>query len=86
MIIFMVLAIALGLLVGTLNNQIVSVDLLWVQLNWPQGLLLLSSLVVGIFIGVAICWLTSVLPLRMQIRKLKRAKTSSNGYPEISDV
>jgi uncharacterized integral membrane protein len=82
----MVLAIALGLLVGTLNNQIVSVDLLWVQLNWPQGLVLLSSLVVGLFIGVAVCWLTTVLPLRMQIRQLNRNKNSGNAYPEITDV
>ena len=82
----MVLAIALGLLVGTLNNQIVSVDLLWVQLNWPQGLLLLSSLVMGLLIGVAVSWLISVVPLRMQIRKLNRTKSSSNGFPEITDV
>ena len=82
----MVLAIALGLLVGTLNNQIVSVDLLWVQLNWPQGLLLLSSLVMGLLIGVGVSWLISVLPLRMKIRKLNRSKSSSNGFPEITDV
>ena len=68
-IVVMVLAVALGLLVGTLNADLVRVDLLWIQLEWPLGLLLLSAAALGLFIGLFLAWLFSVLPLRAQLRK-----------------
>ena len=34
----------MGLLMGTLNSTRVGVDLLWVQFEWPLGLLVLSVL------------------------------------------
>lgn len=63
------LAVALGLLVGTLNSDTVSVDLLWVQIQWPLGLLLLCVLVVGLLIGLLISWIFSVMPLKTRLRK-----------------
>ena len=63
------LAVALGLLVGTLNSDTVSVDLLWVQIQWPLGLLLLCVLVVGLLIGLLISWIFSVMPLKARLRK-----------------
>jgi uncharacterized integral membrane protein len=63
------LAVALGLLVGTLNSDTVSVDLLWVQIQWPLGLLLLCVLVVGLLIGLLITWFFSVMPLKTRLRK-----------------
>ena len=68
-IIVTVLAVALGLLVGTLNADLVRVDLLWLQLDWPLGLLLLSAAAVGLFIGLLLTWLFSVLPMRARLRK-----------------
>ena len=68
-IIVTVLAVALGLLVGTLNADLVRVDLLWIQLDWPLGLLLLSAAAVGLFLGLLLTWLFSVLPLRARLRK-----------------
>ena len=68
-IIVAVLAVALGLLVGTLNSDTVSVDLLWVQLQWPLGLLLLCVLVVGILLGLLVSWFFSIVPLRARLRK-----------------
>ncbi len=63
------LAVALGLLVGTLNSDTVSVDLLWVQLQWPLGLLLLCVFVIGLLIGLLISWIFSVMPMKARLRK-----------------
>ncbi len=84
--IVMVLAIALGLLIGTLNHEVVAVDLLWTQLHWPMGLLLLAALAIGVLFGLLLVWLFSVLPLRMRLRKAQRTQTSGSGVPDRSDA
>lgn len=63
------LAVALGLLVGTLNSDTVAVDLLWVQIQWPLGLLLLCVFVVGLLFGLLINWIFSIMPLRARLRR-----------------
>jgi uncharacterized integral membrane protein len=68
-IIVAVLAIALGLLLGTLNSDTVSVDLLWVQLQWPLGLLILCVFVVGLLAGLLLAWFFGMIPLRARLRK-----------------
>ncbi len=78
-IIVITLAIAIGLLVGTLNSDMVSVDLLWVQFEWPLGLLVLSALSVGLFFGLGLAWMFTVLPLRVQLRKLRNASVSGSS-------
>jgi len=65
----LILAMALGLLVGTLNHEISVIDLLWIQLQWPLGLSLLSAMAIGVLIGLVLTWLFSVLPLRVRLRK-----------------
>ena len=70
-IVITVLAIALGLLVGTLNSETVSVDLLWFQLDWPLGLLLLVACSAGLLLGLLLSWLQSRLPLREQLGKVR---------------
>jgi uncharacterized integral membrane protein len=70
-IILALAAIALGLVVGTLNSEAVNVDLLWIQIQWPLGLVMLLALVVGLAVGIAMTWLTTVLPTRMQLKKQK---------------
>lgn len=80
-IIVVTLAVALGLLVGTLNHEMASVDLFWVQLDWPLGLLMLAALSVGLVIGLLLAWLFRILPLRMQLRKIRRIDASGSGYP-----
>ena len=66
-----VIAIAIGLLVGTLNSDKVTLDLLWVQLDWPLGLLILFSLALGLLFGLGMSYLSRVIPLRMKVRKLQ---------------
>ncbi|MCH8056466.1 MAG: LapA family protein [Proteobacteria bacterium] len=78
-IIVITLAIAMGLLVGTLNSDMVSVDLLWVQLEWPLGLLVLSALSAGLFLGLGLAWIFTILPLRVQLRKLRNARVSGSS-------
>ena len=70
-IIVMVLAVALGLLVGTLNPEQVMVDLLWIQLEWPLGLLILSAMALGLFLGLILAWFFSILPLRSRLRRAR---------------
>jgi uncharacterized integral membrane protein len=70
-IVVTVLAISLGLLVGTLNSETASVDLLWIQLEWPLGLLILAACVSGLFLGILLAWLFTILPLRAQLRKAR---------------
>lgn len=68
-IIIVVLAIFLGLLIGTLNSDTVSVDLLWIQLNWPLGLLVLCVFAIGLLSGLLLAWVFGIMPLRMRLRR-----------------
>jgi uncharacterized integral membrane protein len=74
-IIVAVLAIALGLLIGTLNSDTVGVDLLWVQLQWPLGLLILCVFAVGLLTGLLLIWFFSVMPLRARLRKSRNKES-----------
>jgi len=78
--IVLVLAIALGLLVGTLNHDVVVIDLLWLQLHWPLGLSLLAALTLGLLIGLLLVWLFSVVPLRMRLRKARQKGGETTSF------
>ena len=71
-IIITALAVVAGLLIGTLNATVVSLDLLWIQLEWPLGLVLLCAAAVGLLLGLLLAWFFSVLPLRARLRKAAR--------------
>ncbi|MGD8347128.1 MAG: LapA family protein [Lysobacterales bacterium] len=71
-----ILAVALGLLVGTLNSGLAQLDLLWVQLEWPLGLLILCAAAVGFLFGALFTWLFAVLPLRARARKARLANAN----------
>lgn len=71
-ILITVLAVALGLLIGTLNSSSVVLDLLWIQLEWPLGLVVLAACAAGLLLGLLMAWLFSVLPLRARLRKAAR--------------
>lgn len=68
-IIIAALAIALGLVIGTLNSDTVSVDLLWLQLQWPLGLLIITVGATGLLAGLLLAWIFGILPLRARLRK-----------------
>lgn len=78
-----ILAVVVGLLVGTLNSAPVQLNLLWVQLELPLGLTILLGFSVGLIMGIGTVYFARVLPLRLQLRK---ARNSSNKLesPELT--
>ena len=86
-ILITLLAVALGLLIGTLNSDVVTIDLLWLTLDWPLGLLIVSALTVGLLIGFSLAWLFSILPLRARLRRSQAlgAQGSSISTKSIND-
>lgn len=66
------LAIALGLVVGVLNYQVITVDLMWARISWPLGLMLLTAMMTGFLLGVILSWLFGVLPLQLKMRARSR--------------
>ena len=80
-IVIAVLAVALGLVLGTLNADPVHLDLLWVQLNWPLGLVLVTTLAFGILLGMAFTWLLQVWPARRALRRERAALQRTTSTP-----
>jgi len=68
-IIIAVLAIALGLLIGTLNSDPVSFDLFWIQLEWSLGFLMLGVFACGLLFGLLLAWVFGIVPLRVRLRR-----------------
>jgi uncharacterized integral membrane protein len=81
-IIVTLLAVGFGLIVGTLNAEPVRVDLLWVQVEWPLGLVVVGACATGLLLGLLLAWLFSVLPLRARLRKAtEQARRDSTAVP-----
>jgi len=78
-ILIAILAIVVGLLVGTLNAGPVQLDLLWVQFELPLGLSILIGFSVGLVTGLGMIYLVRVLPLRLQLRKARSALIKHEG-------
>ena len=78
-----ILAIVVGLLVGTLNSSPVQLDLLWVQFDLPLGLAILLGFSLGLVVGLSMIYFTRVLPLRLQLRKA-RALSGKQDSPELT--
>lgn len=77
-IVVAVLALVSGLVIGTLNSAPVAVDLLWLTIEWPLGLVIVSGLAAGVLLGLVMAWLFSILPLRVKIRNLRRRLKDSD--------
>jgi uncharacterized integral membrane protein len=85
-IILALLAVATGLVLGTLNAEPVTVDLLWIQLNWPLGLVLVSTLALGILIGMAGTWLLQVWPARMELRRERSSARTAASTTAVAET
>ena len=72
-ILIAILAVLVGLLVGTLNSGPVQLDLLWIQLELPLGLVILLGFSAGLLTGLGAIYFGRVLPLRLQLRKARKA-------------
>lgn len=73
------LAVVVGLLVGTFNADKVSLDLLWVQLDWPLGLLLLCAFSLGLVLGLALLYVGKIIPMGLKLRKLEAGKRQTEA-------
>ena len=78
-ILMAILAIVVGLLVGTLNAGPVQLDLLWVQFELPLGLAILLGFSLGLVTGLSMIYLVRVLPLRLQLRKARTASMKQDS-------
>lgn len=85
-IVITVAAVALGLLIGTLNSASVVLDLLWLQLQWPLGLVVLAAMAAGLMLGLLVVWVFSVLPLRARLRKAARNGGVSNSSGPLKHI
>jgi len=72
LVLVILLAITLGVVTGSLNPMIVNVDLLWFQLAWPLGLILICVLVSGALLGFLLTCLVAVWPLKLRLRKAEK--------------
>ena len=67
------IAIMAGLLIGALNSEKVPLDLLWLQLEWPLGVVLVLAFAAGLLLGTTVVYLLLVIPLRISLRRNKAA-------------
>ena len=83
-IFLMALAIALGLVVGTLNSDPATLDLLWFRIDWPLGLIVLCSVAVGLLFGLVLAWLFGILPLRSRLRRVVRGEPAPGSSASLT--
>jgi uncharacterized integral membrane protein len=79
-LILLVLAAAVaGLVVGVLNGEPVTLDLLFTEFSLPLGGLVLLTLVVGLLGGLALAWLLYFLPGRLKRTARGRSGQRNKG-------
>jgi len=85
-IIVVVLAVAAGLLIGTLNSEVTTLDLLWIQLHWPLGLILICAAAGGLLFGLLLAWFFSILPLRARLRRAARREDGIGAAGSLKQI
>ncbi|MFL6592671.1 MAG: lipopolysaccharide assembly protein LapA domain-containing protein [Luteimonas sp.] len=73
--------IALGVVVGALNAQPVTLDLAFASLHSTLGICILAALLLGVVLGGLVLTASVVLPLRQRLRTAtaRRPSPASNG-------
>lgn len=86
-ILIALMAIVIGLLVGTLNSGLVTLNLLWIQFELPLGLAILLGFSLGLLTGLSLIYFARVLPLRLQLRnaRAKLFKQDADGLSPPND-
>lgn len=75
LILLLLLAAVAGLVVGVLNGNPATLDLLFVELTLPLGGLVLLALAAGVLGGLVLAWLLFFLPARLK----RRIRSNKNG-------
>jgi len=86
LILVIALAVSAGLLIGTLNSEVATLDLLWIQLEWPLGLIVLCAAAAGLLLGLLLLWLFSILPLRARLRKALRREAGLSAPGSLNRI
>ncbi|MDZ7789509.1 MAG: lipopolysaccharide assembly protein LapA domain-containing protein [Xanthomonadales bacterium] len=77
LILFVLAAAVAGLVIGVLNAETVSLELLVIELSLPLGALVLLALALGLVLGLALSWLLFFLPGRL--RRASRSRQRHKG-------
>ncbi|HSH28092.1 MAG TPA: lipopolysaccharide assembly protein LapA domain-containing protein, partial [Wenzhouxiangella sp.] len=75
LILLVLLAAIAGLVIGVLNGNPATLDLLVVEVTLPLGGLVLLALAGGVLGGLILAWLLFILPGRLK----RRIRSSKNG-------
>ena len=78
---FFLAAVVAGLVIGVLNPQSVTLDLVTVSLDFPLGALVLTALSFGILLGLILAAVLFVLPSRLA-RRGQGKETASSGMTD----
>lgn len=84
LLIVVLVAIAAGLVVGILNPDTISVDLLFAKFALPLGALVLGAMVIGVLLGLVLALILFVVPGRLKRRHGggKRGGSQLTGTPD----
>lgn len=80
-IIIIVIFIAIGVVLGALNADLVGYDLAFVQVRLPKGAALLGAVVIGWLLGGLTAWLGVSTRQRRQVRQQQRADKKLPAKP-----
>jgi uncharacterized integral membrane protein len=80
-IIIFVIFIAIGVVLGALNADLVGYDLAFVQVRLPKGAALLGAVVIGWLLGGLTAWLGVSTRQRRQVRQQQRADKKLPAKP-----
>lgn len=80
-IIIFVIFIAIGVVLGALNADLVGYDLAFVQVRLPKGAALLGAVVIGWLLGGLTAWLGVSARQRRQVRQQQRADKKLPAKP-----
>ena len=81
-----IIAVGSGLVLGTLNSDPVQLDLLWVQLFWPLGLITVIALSIGILLGSGATWVFQVMPAKLALRRERQSVTTKSSTQESTEL
>lgn len=82
--IFVASVVALSALFAGMNSQLVQLDLHFWVFELPAGLLVLTALWLGCMVGGAALWFGVILPLRIQLARLRRRSAAEQRpIPEV---
>ncbi len=71
--------VAGGLFFGTLNETPVTVDLFFIQIQWPLALVVMSAFLTGIILSGTLVYFSMWFGVKRRIRSLKASQAKSAG-------